>query len=55
VGGCDCTRHPFVITGLDPVVCFRIVIPAKAGIQLHVERPKLDPDFRWGDEKQSIG
>jgi hypothetical protein len=31
-----------------------IVIPAKAGIQLRFaglcERPKLDPDFRQGDE-----
>jgi hypothetical protein len=27
-----------------------IVIPAKAGISLHVKWSKLDPDFRQGDE-----
>ena len=34
------------------MTCLSIVIPAKAGIQLH--RSKLDPDFRQGDEKKEI-
>jgi len=30
---------------------FLIVIPAKAGIQLHLQQsPKLDPGFHRGDE-----
>jgi hypothetical protein len=36
--------------GASPrMTCLSIVIPAKAGIQLH--RSKLDPDFRQGDEE----
>jgi hypothetical protein len=36
---------------LDPLPLTFIVTPANAGIQLHaLRRPKLDPDFRQGDE-----
>jgi hypothetical protein len=49
----------FVITvlGLDPRINpviplspLSLVIPAKAGIQLHLQTAQLDPDFRRGDE-----
>jgi hypothetical protein len=54
--------------GLDPRICRwremagsspamtapSIVIPAKAGIQLHVFGSKLDPDFRQGDDVKWI-
>jgi hypothetical protein len=36
--------------------CSSIVVPAKAGIQLHtLRRSKLDPDFRQGDEEEMRG
>jgi hypothetical protein len=34
----------------QPHQIHHIVIPAKAGIQLHFAVSKLDPDFRLGDE-----
>jgi len=36
---------------------FLLVIPAQAGIHLDLARSnqgKMDPSFRWGDEKKSL-
>jgi len=37
--------------GFSRMTASNFVIPAKAGIQLHVRPSKLDPDFRQGDEE----
>jgi hypothetical protein len=40
--------RPFIRHPLEAL----IVIPAKAGIPLHVFGSKLDPDFRQGDDER---